>query len=448
MVKEDRLYEDVRYEIHDLKTAFLIGCYTTPSDLMLCKEHLDELESLSDTYGFQVISKNPCPLRKIEVSTYLGKGKIEELVFLAEDLRVDVVIFDDEISPNQQRQLEKLFKRPVIDRTELILEIFSDRAQTREAKLQIELAKSQYQLPRLKRLWTHLSRQVASGKGFLKGAGEKQIELDRRMIRTRITQLKKEIEEVRHQRQVQRHARLRSGIPTFAIIGYTNVGKSTLLHALTEADVLIEDQLFATLDTTTRKFTLPNHQDILLVDTVGFIRKIPHTLVAAFKSTLEEAMHTDILLHLVDINHPLAEEHAESTYEVLKELGAENKPMITVLNKVDLVENPRSLGSFKLKYPRVVGISALNQTGFEDLMRTMMEVIQKLRKVVRLRVPQEKYAIISRLMDQGRVIHQEFEENDILIEMEIPTHLAYQIEPFIEVLDDPSIQTSSRRKTT
>ncbi|MCB1082722.1 MAG: 50S ribosome-binding GTPase, partial [Simkania sp.] len=214
---------------------------------------------------------------------------------------------------------------------------------------------------------------------------------------------------------------------------YTNVGKSTLLHALTQAEVLIEDKLFATLDTTTRKFTLPNHQEILLIDTVGFIRKIPHTLVAAFKSTLEEAMYTDILLHLVDINHPLAEEHAESTYEVLKELGAEGKPMITVLNKIDAIENKGIIGRFKLKYPRVVGISALKELGFDDLMRTMMDTIKDLRTVLKLRIPQKEYALVSRLLNEGRLIHQEYEENDILIEIEIPKHLLHKVEPYIIV---------------
>jgi GTP-binding protein HflX len=209
------------------------------------------------------------------------------------------------------------------------------------------------------------------------------------------------------------------------------VGKSTLLHALTQAEVLIEDKLFATLDTTTRKFTLPNHQEILLIDTVGFIRKIPHTLVAAFKSTLEEAMYTDILLHLVDVNHPLAEEHAESTYEVLKELGAEGKPMITVLNKIDAIENKGIIGMFKLKYPRVVGISALKELGFDDLMRTMMDAIKDLRTILKLRIPQKEYALVSRLLNEGRLIHQEYEENDILIEIEIPKHLLHKVEPYI-----------------
>lgn len=429
--EEDRLYEDIRYDISDLKTALIVGSYLRAGELELCKEHLDELESLANTYGFDVVLKVPCSLRKIEAKTYLGKGKIKELVEQAEKHEADVMIFDDEISPNQQRELERLFKKPVIDRTELILEIFSQRAHTKEAQLQVELAKSHYQLPRLKRLWTHLSRQTAGGKGFLKGAGERQIEIDRRLIRKRISQLKGEIEEVRHHRETQRQARMRSGIPTFGIIGYTNVGKSTLLHALTEAEVLIEDKLFATLDTTTRKFTLPNNQEILLIDTVGFIRKIPHTVVAAFKSTLEEALFTDILLHLIDINHPLAEEHAESTYQVLKELNVKEKPIITVLNKTDLVENTAIIARFKLKYPRVVAISAKTQEGFEELMRAMTETLKDLRVVVRLRIPQKDYALVSEIMEEGRLIDRNYEENDILLEIEIPTHLEHKVQPFL-----------------
>ncbi|NGX50624.1 MAG: GTPase HflX [Chlamydiae bacterium] len=431
-MKEEKLYEDVKYELHDLKTALLAGGYARTSDIPLCNEHLDELESLSNTYGLDVVGREPCSIRKIDPRTYFGKGKVEELSQKAEELSADIIIFDDEISPNQQRNLERIFKRPIIDRTELILEIFSQRAQTKEAKLQIELAKSHYQLPRLKRLWTHLSRQVASGKGFLKGAGERQIEVDRRIVRKRISQLKREIEEVRHQRTVQRHSRMRSGIPTFAIVGYTNVGKSTLLHALTEAEVFIEDTLFATLDTTTRKFSLPNHQEILLVDTVGFIRKIPHTLVAAFKSTLEEAVYTDILLHLIDVNHPMAEEHAESTYEVLRELKAGDKPIITVLNKIDLVEKRGTLGRFKLKYPRVVGISALTGEGFEELMAVMIDALKDLRKIVTLRVPQKDYALVCEVMKEGRIIEQEYEENDVLLKVEIPANMEHKVKRYLD----------------
>ncbi|MCB1116471.1 MAG: GTPase HflX [Chlamydiia bacterium] len=431
-MKEDRLYEDIKYDISDLKTALVAGGYDRAADLPLCKEHLDELASLADTYGFEVVAKEPCSIRTIDAALYFGKGKIQELKEKAEKVGADVVIFDEEISPNQQRNLEKIFKRPVIDRTELILEIFSQRAQTKEAMLQVELAKSHYQLPRLKRLWTHLSRQTAGAGGATKGAGERQIEIDRRLIRKRISKLNREIKEVQRQRETQRHARVRSGIPTFAIIGYTNVGKSTLLNALTEAEVLMEDKLFATLDTTTRKFILPNHQEILLIDTVGFIRKIPHTLVAAFKSTLEEAVYTDILLHLVDVNHPLAEEHAESTYEVLKELGSKEKPIITVLNKVDLLQNKTLIARFKLKYPRVVPISAKTGEGFEELMKMMASVVKDLRKVVKVRIPQKDYALVSELMEEGRVITQDYEGNDILMEVEIPAVMEHKVKEYLE----------------
>ncbi len=432
-MKEDKLYEDIKYDLSDLKTALVAGGYDRAADLPLCKEHLDELAALADTYGFEVVAKEPCSIRTIDAALFFGKGKVEELRQKGEEVKADVIIFDDEISPNQQRNLERIFKKPVIDRTELILEIFSQRAQTKEAMLQIELAKSHYQRPRLKRLWTHLSRQSSGGGGFVKGEGERQIELDRRLVDKRITRLKKELEEVRYQREVQRKSRVRSGIPTFSIIGYTNVGKSTLLNALTAADVLMEDKLFATLDTTTRKFTLPNHQEILLIDTVGFIRKIPHTLVAAFRSTLEEAVFTDILLHLVDVNHPLAEEHAESTYAVLKELTAEDKPIITVLNKVDALEDKKVIARYKLKYPRVVSISALTHEGFEALLEMMMTVLKDLRKVVRLRIPQKEYALVSELMEEGRIITQDYEENDILIEVEIPKSLAHKVEKYHDI---------------
>ena len=429
--KNSRLYEEERHEIKNLKTAFLIGCYEKSKEKDLCQNHLLELESLAYTYGFEVLFKTCCLLKKIDAATYLGKGKIEELGDLAIEKKVDVIIFDEELSPKQQQNLEKIFKAPVIDRTELILEIFSLRAETKEAKLQIELAKSTYQLPRLKRLWTHLSRQVASGKGYLKGAGERQIEIDRRLVRSRITELKKELKEVAKQREVQRHQRRRFCIPTFAIIGYTNVGKSTLLQALTEADVLIEDKLFATLDTRARKFILPNQQEILLIDTVGFIRKIPHTLVASFKSTLEEAAYTDVLLHLIDVNHPLAEEHAQSTYRVLEELGIRNKPIITLLNKVDLVTDNSLLNRFKLKYPYVIPISAKKGLGFEALQQAMMEKIQSLRMLVKVRIPQKQYALVSRLMDEGKLIERTFQENDVLLEIEIPAYLKPLIKDFI-----------------
>lgn len=411
--------------------ALLVGIYSSGKDKKLCEDYLDELERLADTAGLETVGKVPCSVKKIEAGTYLGTGKIEELIALAAQLSADVIIFDDEISPQQQRNLEKLFKKSVIDRTELILEVFAQRAQTKEARLQIELAKVKYQFPRLKRLWTHLSRQTSGGGGFTKGEGEKQIELDRRMLREQVEKLQKEIKEVSAQRHTQRSARLRSRIPTFAIVGYTNVGKSTLLKALTQADVFVEDKLFATLDTTTRKFTLPNRQEILLIDTVGFIRKIPHTLVAAFKSTLEEAVYTDILLHLVDVSHPMAESQAEETMKVLTELHAADRPIITVLNKVDQCKNPLLIHKLRLKYPKTVAISALQRTGFDELLERMEQEISKLRTIVHLRIPQSQYALISELMREGRVISSEYDENDVLLQIEIPSYLEHKVKKFV-----------------
>lgn len=435
---DKKLYEDIRHELKDLTTAMLVGTYQG-GDKTLCEEHLVELAALSDTYGFRVLDKIPCPLRKIDAGTYLGSGKLEELLVLSGMNHCDVVIFDDEIAPNQQKNLEKIFKKPVIDRTELILEVFAKQAHSKEARLQIELAKTQYQLPRLKRLWTHLSRQAGTvgggsgGGGYLKGEGETQIEIDRRILKKRIAVLQEQLKAVREQRQTRRQGRLRSGVPLFAIVGYTNVGKSTLLNALTNAGVLAEDKLFATLDTTTRKFYLPNQQEIILIDTVGFIRKIPHTLVESFKSTLEEAVYTDILLHIVDVSHPLAEEQAEATYVVLKELGAHDKPVITVLNKVDACKDRSLIMRFKLKYPKTVVISALHKEGLDQLIEMIIQELQKLRKVVHVCIPQSQYHLVSELMTKGRVIQSAYEGNNVILTVEIPHELEHKILPFLTV---------------
>lgn len=418
-------------EINPANRALLIAFYLKSEEKNFSEDSLDELERLTDTYGLESIAKVPVALREITASTIIGKGKLQELLALAEELDANIIIFDEEITPQQQRNLEKIFQRPVIDRTELIIEVFAQRAQTREARLQVELAKVRYQLPRLKRMWTHLSRQVAGGGGYLRGAGEKQIELDRRMLRHRINRMQKEIQQVRTHRVKQRYARERTGIPTFAIVGYTNVGKSTLMRALTEANVFVEDKLFATLDTTTRKYFLPNNQQILLVDTVGFIRKIPHTLIAAFKSTLEEAIHTDVLLHLIDASSPFALEQAAATINVLKELGAEKQSMITVLNKIDQCENKQMIQKLRVTYSRCVQISALERKGLKELTDEMIHVISSLRKTFHLVIPQSHYALVSELMSQGKVMNVEYEENDIVMDVEIPARLEQKVEAFV-----------------
>lgn len=415
--------------------ALLISVHKGSNLKNVCEEHLAELALLTETYGIDVADKIPCNIRKFDASTFVTEGKLEELVQRAEELKVDLIIFDDEIAPSQQRNLETIFKIPVMDRTGVILEVFAQRAQTKEAHLQIELARVKYQAPRLKRLWSHLSRQAGTGgKGggaYLKGEGEKQIEIDRRILKKQIDVLQKEIKEVRAHRETQRGLRTRAEIPVFAIIGYTNAGKSTLLNALTDANVFVEDKLFATLDTTTRKYMLPNNQEILLIDTVGFIRKLPHLLVAAFKSTLEEALQADILLHLVDVSHPMAEEQAATTYEVLQELNADNKPIITVLNKMDLCTNRGMINRLRILYPKSVAISALNKTGFDELQDQMLQELNRRRTVVQLRIPQSEYQKVSEVMRLGNILQQDYEENDVLLRVDLPQSLAGKLKKYI-----------------
>lgn len=414
------------------KRALLISVYQGAAEKELCHDHLKELELLVQTYGLEAVAKEACPVRKFDASTYLTKGKLEELIQKSNELQVDLIIFDDEITPAQQRNLQEEFKKPVIDRTEVILGVFAQRAQTKEARLQIELARVKYEAPRLKRMWTHLSRQQGTGGAggtgaYTKGEGEKQIEIDRRILKRKIDLLQKEIEEVQQHRDTQRVAREKKEIPVFAIIGYTNAGKSTLLNALTDAGVFVEDKLFATLDTTTRKFTLSNNQDVLLVDTVGFIRKLPHTLVAAFRSTLEEALEADILLHLIDVSHPMAEEQAATTHEVLNELSAGKKTIITVLNKIDKCDDQQRINRIRMSYPKNVQISALTHEGFDVLQDVMITELSKRRATVELRIPQSDYAIVSEVMRVGNILKQEYDENDVILRVDIPIALANKL---------------------
>lgn len=420
-------------ETGKMERAMLVAVYHGgEAALKTCEEHLHELGQLVQTYGALPVHSVTCQLRKIDASTFVSSGKLAELIELANQHSVDFIVFDEEISPSQQRNLEKAFSKSVMDRTEVILEVFAARAQTKEARLQIEFARTKYQYPRLKRLWTHLSRQKGTGGGgYLKGEGEKQIELDRRMLKDKMDRLKEEINAVRANRNTQRALRLKSEIPVFAIIGYTNAGKSTLLKALTDADVLIEDKLFATLDTTTRKYTLPNRQNILFIDTVGFIRKLPHLLVAAFKGTLEEAIQADILLHLVDVSHPMAEEQADAVLQVLEELNAEKKPIITVFNKMDCCINQGLINRLRMKYPCNVQISALQRIGFQEFQDVLIRELSKQRCFLSLRIPQKDYSVVSEVMRFGNVLSQEFEENDVLLKVDLPKVTAEKFKKYI-----------------
>ena len=314
---------------------------------MRVDDSLDELAQLTHTAGLAVVGRAVQHIERINPATLIGKGKLQEIVASRADTPFDVLLFDEELHPNQQREIEQAFGGDdikVLDRTALILDIFAQHARTREGALQVELAQYEYRLPRLTRMWTHLARQAggAAGRGGtggvgLRGPGERQLELDRREIRTRIAHLKKQIEEVRVQRREHRRKRKQEGMPIVAIVGYTNAGKSTLLNALTDADVFVDDKLFATLDPTTRRVKLPNGSEALFTDTVGFIQKLPAQLIATFRATLEEIAEADVLLHVLDATHANMHKQARAVEETLREIGASGKPMVIALNKVDRV---------------------------------------------------------------------------------------------------------------
>jgi GTP-binding protein HflX len=334
---------------------------------------------------------------------------------------VTSVIFDDELSPAQGRNLENLLSRKVLDRTQLILDIFAQRARSREGRLQIELAQLQYLLPRLTRMWHHLSRQTG-GIGT-RGPGETQLEVDRRRVQERIARLERELEEVRKTRAVQRQGRKRHQWPVAAVVGYTNAGKSTLLNLLTGADVVTEDRLFATLDPTTRSFHLPNKQRVLLTDTVGFLRKLPHTLIESFKATLEEVSEADLLLHVVDLSHSRIDEHMAAVDEVIKELDAFGKQTLIVFNKIDTVENPELAESYLKRFPGSVAISARTGAGVNNLVQALQNALAAWRLRSRFRIPMSESALIAEIHRVGHVLELRYEGGDAVIVAHVPPPL-------------------------
>jgi len=431
----EKIEQQERASFKDVKKALLVGVYLSGRSTEECEDHLAELGELTQTLGVEETREIFCPIKKLTAATYIGSGKVEELAEIVAAEKIDVIVFDDVITPNQQKNIENVCKVPVIDRTEVILEIFALHARTKEAMLQIEMAKIRHQLPRLKRMWTHLSRQrggsSGGGGGYLRGTGEKQIETDKRLLKQKLRSLERELKHVVSQRDQNRKQRLKSEVPTFSIVGYTNAGKSTLLNALTGSEVLVEDKLFATLDTTARGYQLPNRSKIVLVDTVGFIRKLPHGLVKAFKSTLEEVCYTDVLVHLLDCSKKGSLERFEATMKVLKELGVKDKPMIVVLNKIDLVTHKDSLRRFKILYDNVIEISAVTKEGFESLHNALENEASKFAKVFKLRIPQSEYRLVDEIIREGRVIETDYEENDVLLSAEIPKQLESKLSSYV-----------------
>ena len=409
--------------------VFLIGVELKSRTAADVRESLAELEELAETAGTLIVGEGLQKMAAPVAATYIGPGKAEEFATFCKANDVDTVIFDDELSPAQTRNLEKIFGCKIMDRTALILEIFGQRARTREGKLQIEHAQLKYLLPRLTRFWSHLSRQRGST-GSIGGEGESQLEADRRKISERIEKIASELDKVRSQRDTQRAGRQRSHWPLASIVGYTNAGKSTLLNKLTGAAVLAEDKLFATLDPTTRRLKLPTNQNVLLTDTVGFIKKLPHGLVEAFKATLEEVVQADLLVHVVDISHPQAVEQIDAVNTVLMEIGAAEKPVLMVFNKIDQLAGGIS-PLMREKYPHAVSISAKTGEGVGPLLAELGTQLRPIREFLDLRVPQEKAAVIARIHAVGQVVTSRYTGKTARFKVRIPPHLHAEFAAFV-----------------
>jgi GTP-binding protein HflX len=422
--------------------AFLVGIdIHGKHELLSAEDSLTELTLLAETAGLDVVGQEIQKLDRPNPNTFIGPGKVEEIHILIEELQAEVILFDEELSPRHLRELEERWgeNTRVIDRTALILDIFAQHAATREGSLQVELAQYEYRLPRLTRAWTHLARQAGGGGGRtgnvggvgLRGPGETQLEVDRRDIRRQIAHLKAELEKVRTQRQQHRSRRKQSNIPVIAVVGYTNAGKSTLLNSLAEADVYVADQLFATLDPTTRRVELPGSHIALFTDTVGFIQKLPTTLVAAFKATLEEIAEADLLLHVLDITHLNVHAQAEAVVKTLGEINASHIPVINVLNKIDLLPDPENVKSRISAFPNAVAISAKTGDGIPELLDTVNKQLFETFTPLKVNLPYKEGGLIAQFHKLGVVERIEHTSQGTIIQGTIPGRLLATYRPFI-----------------
>lgn len=392
------------------------------------QDSLAELQQLTKTLGAEVVGIRICRLDRPHANLLLGKGKVEELATQLTD--VQLVIFDTTLAPIQERNLEKAFGVHVIDRTRVILDIFALHAKTREGTLQVQLAKLEYELPRLRHLWTHLERQKG-GIGLMGGPGEKQIEVDRRGIAEKIRRTRNDLEEVKQRREQLRYSRRRQGWALVSIVGYTNAGKSTLLNHLTGAKVAAENQLFVTLDPTTRQLQLPNNQGVLLTDTVGFINNLPHSLVEAFKATLEEVVQADLLIHVVDTASPYVDQQMAAVQSVLKEIGAQSKPMLLVFNKIDRPGIKEKALGLQLENPGSIAISALENIGLDALQDAIADFLRSRLTTLQLRLPPKEAKLIALLQASANIKESHYEDDCLVVEAGVPRHLVEQFRPFV-----------------
>lgn len=414
--------------IEHREQAIIVGMIRPNQDRYQVNEYLDELELLADTAGAQVIERVVQSRPKIDPAFMLGRGKIKELAQTAKYLDADLVIFDDDLSPAQLKNIETFCKVKLLDRSGLILDIFAKHARTREARTQVELAQLNYMLPRLTRQWTHLSRQ-AGGIGT-RGPGETQLEVDRRFIRKRIANLEQELEKISKQRTNRRKQREESF--KAALVGYTNAGKSTILNELTDAHVTVEDRLFATLDSTVRSVEFSEQEKLLLIDTVGFIRKLPHHLVASFKSTLEEVRVADLLLHVVDISSHEFNEQMKTVGSVLKELGADDKPRIHVFNKLDLLKDRSVIEEIKREYPNSVFIAAARGLFMDALKKQLSEWIRQQSRTIKVSIPLNQSKLLAKMHDMAKVLDIEYTDHYVVMNLLANQTNAARIERMVE----------------